>query len=191
VRFSARDEKETHIMATRWTTGIWKARALAVDLKRHEWGKSVANNPQIGIVMNIAQPRGTKREGVAYLTLSADAKEWSLQRLRLLGMKGTDLRVLDGIDRNYVDVDVSYEVFDGKERLKIEIVTPAKAQHKHALSPTELDALASMASHDLGKLPEVTLAVPPNAKGNGAGTAETEPPPDDFSDAYEPPAAAV
>lgn len=161
-------------MATRWATGIWKARAVA-ELARHEWGKSEKQTPQLGVVLNVLQPHGTKREGVAYLSFSIDAKEWSAQRLRLLGVQGSDLRKLDGIDRNYVDVDVSYETFDGKERLRIDIVTPARAQHKHALSASELDALSGMVKHDLDRLPEVTLPVPDRAKKNSVDA-----PPEDF-----------
>lgn len=118
--------------------------------------------------MNVQQPRGTKREGVLYLTLSADAAEFAIQRMRIMGWQGTDLRDLRGIDRNYFDVDVSYETFDGKERLRLEVLTPAKAQHKAELQDAELGALALQYSDHAARAPEVHAPTPKNAKPGGA-----------------------
>lgn len=125
--------------------------------------------------MNVQQPRGTKREGVVYLTFTDDAAEFAIQRMRIMGWQGTDLRDLKGIDRNYFDVDVSYEMFDNKERLRIEVLTPAKAQHKAELQEAELGALALRFTDHAARAPEVTLVTPKNAKPDGGA-----PPSGDF-----------
>lgn len=161
-------------MATKWATGIWKSRALK-DLSRHKWGKSDNGNPQLGIVVNVLQPKGTAREGVVYLTFTPDSKDFSIKRLRQLGWQGTDLKNLVGIDRNYVEVDVSYEVFNKEERLRLEILTPAEPRHKNELSERELDDLAYTLSDAAAKVPEVTLAKPKNARGDESPPDDEEP----------------
>lgn len=172
-------------MASKWATGIWKARALSADAKnsdgslRHAWGRSGGKdggtgNAQLGIVVNVQQPGGTKREGVVYLTFTEDAVEFSMQRLRQMGWQGTDLRDLKGIDRNYFDIDVSYERFDGEDRLRLEVLVPAKPRHKHELAESELAALALRYTDHAAAQAEVTLDTPKNARPQGAQASDTE-----------------
>lgn len=61
-----------------------------------------------------------------FLYFSEAAAPYSYERLRALGWKGQgpqDLSDLSGIDTNEVDVDVTAETFEGKTRLKANIMT--------------------------------------------------------------------
>lgn len=71
-------------------------------------------------------PNGIEERTVqTFLPLTQRAIPFSIERLRALGWKGTDIRDLAGIDQADVDVDVAYEDFQGEEQLRVEILTGA------------------------------------------------------------------
>lgn len=58
-----------------------------------------------------------------FLYFSDAAAPHSIKRLRALGWRGTDLSNLAGIGSEEVDVRVYWEEYEGKENMKVEIVT--------------------------------------------------------------------
>jgi hypothetical protein len=64
-----------------------------------------------------------ERSFTTFLHFTDAAAPYSIERLRACGWTGDDLAKLDGIDRNEVSVQIKYETFDGKERMKVDIST--------------------------------------------------------------------
>lgn len=174
-------------MATKWSVGIFKGRAVAGSAK---WGRSTGGHRQIGLVVKVAQGRSAPREGIVYLIFSPDSQEYAMDRLRALGWQGNDISDLRGIDRNYVDIDVSYRSQlvseemgpDGKvvpattrEMLSLEIVMPARVQMKTELTSKELDAFRKEMESLAAKAPEVTLPIPDGVRKANGTPAKPEP----------------
>lgn len=96
--------------------------------------------PQIAIDM--ALPDGSSI--TTFLFFSPGAAPYSFQRLTALGWKGKgpqDLVNLTGIDANEVDFEVREEEFDGKVRLKGEILTgPGRVVIEKTVDPASFAA---------------------------------------------------
>jgi hypothetical protein len=113
--------------------------------------KGIAGSQQFGlagdketpqIAVDLAFPDGSSM--TTFLFFSPGAAPYSFQRLTALGWKGNgakDLTDLTGIDANEVDVEVREEVFDGKTRLKAEILTgPGRVMIEKTVDPASFAA---------------------------------------------------
>lgn len=58
-----------------------------------------------------------------FLVFSEKSAKYSIERLRALGWSGNDLANLAGIDTKQVDVEVKYEMYQGQEKMKVQILT--------------------------------------------------------------------
>jgi hypothetical protein len=85
-----------------------------------QYATSSTGTDQIAIDVYIPE---LERTLTTFLHFSAAAAPYAIERLRALGWKGDDLLDLAGIDQQDVDVQVKYETYDGKERMKVEIMT--------------------------------------------------------------------
>src|SRR6185437_8523035 len=85
-----------------------------------QYGLTKNGHDQIAIDLAFS---GIDETGTTFLPFSEAAAPYSVERLRALGWQGDDLSNLVGIDANEVDVLVKYEMWDGKERMKIDVVT--------------------------------------------------------------------
>jgi hypothetical protein len=96
--------------------------------------------PQIAIDLEF--PDGSSM--TTFLFFSAGAAPYSFQRLTALGWKGKgpqDLANLAGIDQKEVDVEVREEEFEGKTRLKAEILTgPGRVVIEKTVDPASFAA---------------------------------------------------
>lgn len=85
-----------------------------------------------------------------------DASPFSLERLRAMGWEGDDVRKLDGIDKNDVDVEIKYEEFDGAIRLRAQVITRTTFTFKNVMNDIAADRFAEDVRELIksGKAPE-------------------------------------
>lgn len=116
-------------------------------------GKGVLNSEQLGrtpngteqivleleLVVPMAGDVEERKRVSTFLYFSEKAAPYSIERLQALGWTGDDVgQPLVGIDRNEVDVSVSYETFEGKERMRVDILTGGgRVQLKHQMNDAE------------------------------------------------------
>jgi hypothetical protein len=146
--------------------GRHKARAIPGSV---QYGTS-GEKKTLTITIELEVPSHNARVGT-YLYFSPSSADFSLERLRTLGWEGKeikDIRDLSTIGKNEVEIDVLEELWEGKKRTKVEIVT-------NAAKPSELvskDEFAARLQAILGGgLAPAT--VPPGA--NAAATSLREP----------------
>lgn len=97
--------------------GVYKGRGIAGS---EQYGATSNGNDQIALDLALADIGET---ATTFLIFTDKSAEFSIQRLRALGWQGDDLSDLTGIDRNEVDVEIKYEVWEGKERMRVQILT--------------------------------------------------------------------
>ena len=101
--------------------GHYKARAIK---GMEHYGESGTGTLQLTIELNVpALGRSLK----TFLYFSEAATPYSMERLRALGWSGSDLRKLDGIDANEVEIEIRSETYEGKPQKRVEIVTRGTA----------------------------------------------------------------
>lgn len=77
------------------------------------------------------------------LSFAPKAQRFSIERLRACGWSGKDVRKLDGIEKNEIDVSIALDQFEGKVRWKCEIMTRGGTfELSHPMTETDLDAFA-------------------------------------------------
>lgn len=102
--------------------GIYKGKARKrADGTWAQYGERDNGNLELILEM------GINDVGVRSIALYINDKtlEFTVERLRALGWKGDDISNLDGIGDNEVDVEVSVEEYQGKQRNKYNIMTGA------------------------------------------------------------------
>jgi hypothetical protein len=104
-------------MSQRIEPGIYKARGVEGSAQH---GHSKNGTEQVTIDLEL--PALGKMLST-FLYFSDDAAPYALERLRALGWEGGDDPSFPGISRNEVDVQVKYEMYEGAEKLKVDIVT--------------------------------------------------------------------
>ena len=106
--------------------GRYKAKAVTPDSvgAPHEFGKSKQGHPELLVHLYLADLQKTY---VSPLYFSAEAAPYSEERLRALGC--TDIVTLAGIDANEVDVELKYELYDGKWRIRCQILSGGGVFH--------------------------------------------------------------
>ncbi len=97
--------------------GRYKARGVAGS---EQFGKSSTGNDQVAVTLALSE---TGQRVTAFLSFSEKAKPYSMERLYALGWTPGSDESLPGIDRNEVDVDITHEMYNGKEQMKVNIVT--------------------------------------------------------------------
>lgn len=97
--------------------GIYKGRAIA---GQEQYGESTNGKPELLLRFNVPE---LNRQLTAPLYFSAEAAPYSIQRLRACGWEGSDFSNLKGIDKNEVDLSIKYDPFEGKMRMKVEILS--------------------------------------------------------------------
>lgn len=119
--------------------GNYKARAVAPDAAGapHEFGRSKSGVPELLVHMFLPDLGKTY---VSPLYFSTGAATYSEERLRSLGCR--DIVTLAGIDSNEVIVSLSYESFEGKWRLRVQILSGSGVFHSSdPITGKEFDAL--------------------------------------------------
>lgn len=104
-------------MTHRIAAGTYRGRGIAGS---EQYGTTSNGNDQIVVdlaLIDIGEQVST------FLVFSEKAAPYSVERLRALGWKGTDLSQLSGIDSQEVEVEVRYEQYQGDEKMKVEIRT--------------------------------------------------------------------
>ena len=97
--------------------GYYAARAIAGS---EQYGLTPNGDEQI--VLEVEVP-ALGRTLSTFLYFTDAAAPYALERLRACGWAGNDVRNLVGLDANEIQVQVRYEVYQGKERMKVEIAT--------------------------------------------------------------------
>jgi hypothetical protein len=100
--------------------GIYKGRAIAGS---EQYGVTKGGHDQIVLDLDIQVSDGEVWRLSTFLVFSDAAATYSIDRLRACGWTGDDVTNLAGIDRNEVDVEIAYEMYDGKDRLRVQIMT--------------------------------------------------------------------
>ena len=93
-------------------------------------GHAIAGSAQYGITRNGTDQividvllSDLRRTLSIVLFFSEKAAPYSLEKLRACGWQGDDVANLIGIDANEILVSVAYETYEGKERMKTDILT--------------------------------------------------------------------
>jgi len=143
--------------------GRYKAKAVTPDATGapHEFGKSKQGTPELLVHLFLPD---LQRTYVSPLYFSADAAPYSEERLRALGC--ADITTLAGIDANEVDVELKYEFYDGKWRMKCQILSGGGVFHTSNPMPGGGKEFAANIQATLGR--PVNLGGAP-ATGNGSG----------------------
>jgi len=167
--------------------GIYKGRGIAGS---EQYGHTSKGNPQIAIDLATNAGRLT-----TFLYFSDEAAPFSIERLRALGWEGDDLSSLVGIDRHEVDVSVKYDVYQGKQQMKVEILSGGRFVMQQQMDDqakrqfgASFKALASSMrvgaprpAAPSGQRPPGPRPAPPPNNGNSYGGAPTDgAPPDDW-----------
>lgn len=95
-----------------------KARAIEGSVQA---GESSGGNNQLAIDLECLDGPNQGMILTTFLVFSPAAKPYSLDRLKALGWKGGD--TFAGISSNEVTIDVRFELYEGEDKLKVEIMT--------------------------------------------------------------------
>ena len=106
--------------------GRYKAKAATPDANGapHEFGKSKNGTPELLVHLYVPELGKTY---VSPLYFSTDAMPYSEERLRALGC--TDIATLAGIDANEVDVELKHELYEGKWRTRVQVLSGGGVFH--------------------------------------------------------------
>jgi len=115
--------------------GVFKGRAVAGS---EQYGTTKGGNDQI--VVDVDLETGDRVS--AFLVFSEAAAPHSMKRLRALGWEGDNLADLQGLGSRECDVRVSYEQWEGKEKMRVEIVTGGTVTIKDPLDDRSKRAFA-------------------------------------------------
>ena len=97
--------------------GVYKGRAVVGS---EQFGTTKNGTDQIVLDVNIPE---LGRQVSVILYFSTKAKSYSLEKLRACGWSGDDVTQLSGIGDNDIIVSIQYETYEGKERIRTDIVT--------------------------------------------------------------------
>jgi hypothetical protein len=101
----------------RIAAGTYRGRAIKGT---EQYGQTSNGNDQIVIDLDLFE---IGEKASTFLVFTDKAASYSIDRLRACGWKGEDLTNLDGIDANEVDVEVKYEMYQGEQKMKVQILT--------------------------------------------------------------------
>lgn len=98
--------------------GTYKGRGVEGSI---QIGQTTNGNDQMILDVHLTEVGETVP---IFLYFTESSAPWSIKRLRALGWTGDDLSAVTGIDTNEVNVQVKYEMYNNKMRMKAEIVVP-------------------------------------------------------------------
>lgn len=123
--------------AHRIDPGTHRGRGIAGT---EQYGTTTNGNDQIVLDLDLFDI-GEKVS--TFLVFSDKSAPYSIERLRALGWSGNDLADLKGIDANEVSVEVKYEMYNGEEKMKVQILTGGGVVLKDKLDDKGKKAFAS------------------------------------------------
>jgi len=106
----------------------YDARAIDAYLAETKSGK-----PHVVVDLEVAAGNFMGERITAYLFLTDKAAERSIESLRHLGWRGTNIHDLVGVTDNMVQIVVEREVYDGRERAKVRWINRIGAPSMPAL----------------------------------------------------------
>lgn len=104
-------------MSEKLAAGVYKGRGVEGSAQH---GHSKQGTEQVAIDIDLPE---AGRQVTTFLFFSDNAAPYALERLRALGWDGSDDDRFPGISLNEVDVQIKYEMYEGKEQMKVDIVT--------------------------------------------------------------------
>lgn len=155
-------------MTHRIEAGIYRARALSGSAQT---GHTSNGNEQIVLTLDLLD---IGEQVSAFIVFTDKSAPYSMERLRALGWKGTDLTNLDGIDSNEVNVEVKYEMYQGTEKMKVEIRTGGGVVLKDKMDDKGKRAFAAKYAA-LAKATPVVSSVSPPAQKAAASSNDATP----------------
>ncbi len=124
-------------------SGRYRARGVAGS---EQIGKSSTGNDQVAITLALTE---SGQRVTAFLSFAEKAKPYSVERLYALGWQPGSDDSLPGIDRNEVDVDITHEMYNGKEQMRVNIVTAGGGiSEEHRLAPKERKSFLQSLNRD-------------------------------------------
>lgn len=98
--------------------GFYRGRAIAGS---EQYATNPKNgNEQIAVDFDIPS---LSRALTVFFYFSENASQYAVEKLRACGWTGDNIGSLTGIDANEVDISIKYEVYEGKERMKVDVST--------------------------------------------------------------------
>lgn len=153
--------------ARRIPAGIHKARAIAGSA---QYGQTSNHNDQIVIELELIE---LGLSVSSFLVFSEKSASYSIRKLRAAGWKGNDLSNLEGLGSTIVPVEVRYEVYNGEEKMKVDIQTGASVVLDQTLDDKAKRAFAARFKDMAALVPPVSgqaAATPSQGSPNSFGT---------------------
>lgn len=104
-------------MSEKIEEGIYDGRGVEGSAQH---GTSQNGTEQVAIDLDIP---ALGRQVTTFLFFSDAAAPYALERLRALGWQGSDDPAFPGISTNEVKIQIKYEEYQGKQQMKVDIVT--------------------------------------------------------------------
>lgn len=124
--------------------GIYKAKGVAGS---QQFTTSKNGTDTMAIDLEIP---ALARRLQTFVYLSPKAIQFAVERLRALGWDGSSIVDANGIDKNEVNVSIAYEMYDGKERMKVEIMTGGGRVEFEPMAPDAKRQLAARVAALMG-----------------------------------------
>ena len=103
--------------------GIYKGKACKrADGTMAQYGDRENGNLELIVDFAIKFDDGVRVRSIPQY-INASTLEFVIERLRACGWKGDDISNLAGVDANEIDIEVSVEEYQGKQRNKYNIMT--------------------------------------------------------------------
>lgn len=97
--------------------GTYRAQAVPGS---EQYGTTSGGNDQIVVEIELLD---LGERASTFLVFSDAAAPYAIDRLRAMGWTGGDLTNLEGLGSQECEVLVKYEFYDGKDRMKVEVLT--------------------------------------------------------------------
>lgn len=158
--------------------GRYQGRAVAGS---EQYGETSNRNDQIVLELQLPE---IGQNVSTFLVFSEKATPYSIRKLRACGWTGSDLSKLDGIDRNVVAVEVKYEMYNGEEKMKVDIQTGGSVVLESAHDDKKKRAFAAKHADFAKSIPVVTQTPSASAPARPRTGGGAQPlPPSEYGDA--------
>lgn len=157
-------------------------------------GRAVAGSEQYGttkngdeqIVLDVSVP-SLNRSFSTFLYFTELAQPYAIDRLRACGWTGNDISKLVGIDTNEITIGISYETYQGKERMKVDIATGGgRVKLENQMDEKQKRAFAARMGQFLKGSGGAAPAAPPQQRPPPPQRSSSQKGSDDDFAAYEP-----
>ena len=101
------------------TAGIYKAVAVAANA-----GTTSNGNDQIVVDLDLVDIGEQVR---VYLVITANTAKWVWKKLAAAGWDGNNLDTLDGLGSKQCDVSIKYEMWQGANKMRADIMMPRES----------------------------------------------------------------